>query len=161
MTLDRLNCSTRTMSTVFKASPQWIRSLNQKGKRTLSRREMDERTILCSWIISLTVWLIIMSLAMIWRSQSTTQGAGRTAQYPPLSQNEFSKMQAIAETLERLLKQTNSSNDNREIKGMISRLRSKYTSTNSNVKLEQRLWSAENPSDRAIRWMAGFDEHDR
>lgn len=154
------------MSTVFKVPPQW-RRLKRKGR---SRRVvMDEGNILCSWIVSLTVWLwlIIIGLAFWRRSQHYSPSSSRLLQPPP-SEQEYITMQAVAQTLERLMEQQKDNSQNLEITGMISRLGLTYTSTtansndndNNNVKL-QKLWSADNPSDRAIRWMAAFDEHDR
>ena len=138
--------------TVFKVSPQWR---NRKG-RSASRRQMDEGNILCSWLVSLTVWLVLG--LTIWRSQSTSTSTTNHThslrlKRPP-SENDFVKMQSVAQTLERLLQQKETLEHNREISRIISRLR---PTSNSN----QRLWSADNPSDLAIHWMAAFDEHDR
>jgi hypothetical protein len=138
--------------TVFKVSPQWR---NRKG-RSASRRQMDEGNILCSWLVSLTVWLVLG--LTIWRSQSTSTSTTNHThslrlKRPP-SENDFVKMQSVAQTLERLLQQKETLDHNREISRIISRLR---PTSNSN----QRLWSADNPSDLAIHWMAAFDEHDR
>ncbi|KAI2492448.1 hypothetical protein MHU86_22098 [Fragilaria crotonensis] len=76
----------------------------------------------------------------------------------PPSEQDFVKMQGVAEKLERLLNQkdTLQQQQNHEITIIISRLRTVW-----NEHSDQRLWSAGNPSDRAIYWMAAFDEYDQ
>jgi hypothetical protein len=120
------------MTTVFKALSHW-RSTKRKN-----RRQLEEQNVRASWIFGLVVWFLIA--ASMWFGDGP---AAQIIREP--ADKDLRSIEIIGLKLERLMSEFDHRAD------LVIRLR-----TSENEK-----WSAENPLDRALYWLAVEDEGGR
>lgn len=120
------------MSKVFKPSPHW------KSTKRLTRRQIEEKKLMRSYFLGFCVWLVIGMTVYF----STNGGTA----VPEPTAKDIKKMEIVSLKLERLM------SDFEHRTTLVPRLQRKSTDPQ---------WSAENPLDRALYWLAVNDEEDR